>query len=103
MVQITFGLQTHQLPEKEEDLVVLAKKMQIEGKTPKKLSINLMKAYESHTSFVGNIFSMMFGTYISFFLDSAPAPTIVLVMTIIFLAALVKKQFMVSFNSTFQQ
>jgi len=49
------------------------------------------------------IFSMMFGTYISFFLDSAPAPTIVLVMTIIFLAALVKKQFMVSFNSTFQQ
>ena len=49
------------------------------------------------------IFSMMFGTYISFFLDSAPAPTIVLVMTIIFLAALVKKQYMVGFNSTFQQ
>ncbi|MDA8803621.1 metal ABC transporter permease [Amylibacter sp.] len=49
------------------------------------------------------IFSMMFGTYISFFLDSAPAPTIVLVMTIVFLAALVKKQYMVSFNSTFQQ
>ena len=49
------------------------------------------------------IFSMMFGTCISFFLDSAPAPTIVLVMTIIFLAALVKKQYMVSFNSTFQQ
>jgi len=48
------------------------------------------------------IFSMMFGTYISFFLDSAPAPTIVLVMTIIFLAALIKKQYMVSFNSTFQ-
>lgn len=49
------------------------------------------------------IISMMFGTYISFFLDSAPAPTIVLVMTIIFLAALIKKQYMVSFNSTFQQ
>ena len=49
------------------------------------------------------IFSMMFGTYISFFLDSAPAPTIVLVMTIIFLAALIKKQYMGSFNSTFQQ
>ena len=49
------------------------------------------------------IFSMMFGIYISFFLDSAPAPTIVLVMTIIFLAALIKKQYMVSFNSTFQQ
>lgn len=49
------------------------------------------------------IISMMFGTYISFFLDSAPAPTIVLVMTIIFLAALIKKQYMVSFKSTFQQ
>jgi glutamate-ammonia-ligase adenylyltransferase len=59
-VQITFGLQTHQLPEKEEDRVVLAKKMRIEGKTPKNLSINLMKVYETHTSFVGNIFSEQF-------------------------------------------
>jgi [glutamine synthetase] adenylyltransferase / [glutamine synthetase]-adenylyl-L-tyrosine phosphorylase len=59
-VQITFGLQTHQLPEKEEDRVVLAKKMRIKGKTPKRLSINLIKAYESHTSFVGNIFSEQF-------------------------------------------
>jgi [glutamine synthetase] adenylyltransferase / [glutamine synthetase]-adenylyl-L-tyrosine phosphorylase len=59
-VQITFGLQTHQLPEKEEDRVVLAKKMRIKGKTPKQLSINLMKVYETHTSFVGNIFSEQF-------------------------------------------
>jgi [glutamine synthetase] adenylyltransferase / [glutamine synthetase]-adenylyl-L-tyrosine phosphorylase len=59
-VQITFGLQTHQLPEKEEDRVVLAKKMRIKGNTPKSLSINLMKVYESHTSFVGNIFSEQF-------------------------------------------
>ena len=36
--------------------------------------------------------SMLFGTYISFFLDSAPAPTIVLVMTILFITALAKKQ-----------
>ena len=36
--------------------------------------------------------SMLSGTYISFFLDSAPAPTIVLVMTILFITALAKKQ-----------
>ena len=59
-VQITFGLQTHQLPEKEEDRVVLAKKMWIEGKTPKEQSINLMKIYEYHTSFVGKIFTEQF-------------------------------------------
>jgi [glutamine synthetase] adenylyltransferase / [glutamine synthetase]-adenylyl-L-tyrosine phosphorylase len=59
-VQITFGLQTHQLPEKEESRVVLAKKMRIEGKTPKEQSINLMKVYEYHTSFVGKIFSEQF-------------------------------------------
>ena len=45
------------------------------------------------------IFSMLFGTYISFFLDSAPAPTIVLVLTIIFLAALVRKQYIINYNS----
>ena len=45
------------------------------------------------------IFSMSFGTYISFFLDSAPAPTIVLVLTIIFLAALVRKQYIINYNS----
>jgi len=37
------------------------------------------------------IFSMMVGTYLSFFIDSAPAPTIILVMTIIFITALIKK------------
>ena len=45
------------------------------------------------------IFSKLFGTYISFFLDSAPAPTIVLVLTIIFLAALVRKQYIINYNS----
>lgn len=43
--------------------------------------------------------SMLFGTYISFFLDSAPAPTIVLVMTILFITALVKKQINISRSS----
>ena len=59
-VQITFGLQTHQLPENDEDRVVLAKKMRIEGKTMEELLVNLMKVYESHTSFVGKIYSEQF-------------------------------------------
>lgn len=36
--------------------------------------------------------SMVIGTYLSFFIDSAPAPTIILVMTALFIAAFVKKQ-----------
>ncbi len=35
--------------------------------------------------------TMMTGTYLSFFLDSAPAPTIVLVLTIIFVAAFLRR------------
>lgn len=35
------------------------------------------------------MFASFFGVYLSFFIDSAPAPTIVLLMTIIFLAAFV--------------
>ncbi|MDA7946482.1 MAG: metal ABC transporter permease [Hyphomicrobiaceae bacterium] len=36
--------------------------------------------------------STFFGTYLSFFLDSAPAPTIVLLMTIIFIAVFIVQQ-----------
>jgi manganese/iron transport system permease protein len=35
--------------------------------------------------------SMLLGTYTSFFLDSAPAPTIVLVLTAVFIAAFVRR------------
>jgi manganese/iron transport system permease protein len=35
--------------------------------------------------------AMMLGTYASFFLDSAPAPTIVLILTIIFVGALLRR------------
>jgi manganese/iron transport system permease protein len=38
------------------------------------------------------MFSMLFGTYASFFLDSAPAPTVILVLTAIFLLAFVRRQ-----------
>jgi len=36
--------------------------------------------------------SMLAGTYASFFLDSAPAPTIILIMTALFIAAFVRRQ-----------
>jgi manganese/iron transport system permease protein len=36
--------------------------------------------------------SMLLGTYASFFLDSAPAPTIILIMTAMFIAALIRRQ-----------
>lgn len=59
-VQITFGLQTHKIPESAADRAVLARKMRIGGNTKDELSGNLMKVYESHTSFVGNFFSNQF-------------------------------------------
>jgi len=35
--------------------------------------------------------SMLLGTYASFFIDSAPAPTIILIMTAIFIAAFITR------------
>lgn len=37
--------------------------------------------------------AMLTGTYLSFFIDSAPAPTIVLVLTALFIVAFVRRQF----------
>ena len=53
-------MQTHKLPETIQDRAVLARKMHIEGQTKEELVTNLMKAYESHTAFVGKIFSEQF-------------------------------------------
>ncbi|MCF6443987.1 metal ABC transporter permease [Nereida sp. MMG025] len=36
--------------------------------------------------------SMLAGTYLSFFIDSAPAPTIILIQTLIFIVAFVRRQ-----------
>ena len=38
--------------------------------------------------------SMLLGTYASFFLDSAPAPTIILIMTVLFIVAFIRRQIM---------
>ena len=44
-VQITFGMQTHQIPDSNVDRAVLARKMRIKGKTVEELSKNLMSVY----------------------------------------------------------
>lgn len=36
--------------------------------------------------------SMLLGTYLSFFIDSAPAPTIVLILTAVFIVAFIRRQ-----------
>jgi len=36
--------------------------------------------------------SMLLGTYLSFFLDSAPAPTIILILTAVFVVAFIRRQ-----------
>ena len=38
--------------------------------------------------------SMLVGTYLSFYLDSAPAPTIVLILTAVFLTAFVRRNYL---------
>ncbi|MEP3034885.1 MAG: iron chelate uptake ABC transporter family permease subunit, partial [Pseudoruegeria sp.] len=43
--------------------------------------------------------SMLVGTYVSFFLDSAPAPTIVLILSSLFIIAFVRRQSIVRRNS----
>ena len=40
------------------------------------------------------MFSMLAGTYASFFLDSAPAPTIVLILTALFIIAFVRRLYL---------
>jgi manganese/iron transport system permease protein len=39
-----------------------------------------------------NMAAMLLGTYLSFFLDSAPAPTIILILTAVFIVAFVRRQ-----------
>jgi manganese/iron transport system permease protein len=39
-----------------------------------------------------NMGAMLTGTYLSFFLDSAPAPTIILILTAVFVLAFIRRQ-----------
>ena len=61
-VQISFGLQTHVLPEDEAQLAVLARKMRLDdsGENPKALSERLLGEFDRHTQFVGNMFANLF-------------------------------------------
>jgi len=49
---------------------------------------------------VVNLLAMLGGTYLSFFIDSAPAPTIILILTIVFIIALVRRRVLDSRHQT---
>jgi len=59
-VQISFGLQTHVLPDDETQLAVLARKMRLDGDGPKLLVKRLMSEFDRHTRFVGKMFANLF-------------------------------------------
>ncbi|MCH8156199.1 MAG: bifunctional [glutamate--ammonia ligase]-adenylyl-L-tyrosine phosphorylase/[glutamate--ammonia-ligase] adenylyltransferase [Nitrospinae bacterium] len=59
-VQISFGLQTHLLPEDEAQLSVLAHKMGLEGGSRKERAEKLLSEFDRHTRFVGELFSSLF-------------------------------------------
>jgi len=59
-VQISFGLQTHLLPQDDHQLAVLARKMNMEGDTPEALTKNLLMEFDSHREFVGGMFAGLF-------------------------------------------
>ena len=59
-VQISFGLQTHLLPEDEARLAILALKMGIEEISQEKLAEKLLFEFVRHTQFVGGLFSGLF-------------------------------------------
>ncbi|MFP7674424.1 metal ABC transporter permease [Marivita sp. S0852] len=50
-----------------------------------------------------NVAAMLAGTYLSFFLDSAPAPTIVLILTALFIVAFVRRQVLTRRASTLRR
>ncbi|MBO6858010.1 metal ABC transporter permease [Roseibium sp.] len=61
---------------------------------PGAIAFLLVRTFKSmlYVSVLVCMVSMVAGTYASFFLDSAPAPTIVLILTAVFIAAFVRRQ-----------
>ena len=61
--------------------------------TPGAIAFLLVRSFSAMlvASVAACLLSMLLGTYASFFLDSAPAPTIVLVLTAIFVAAFLRR------------
>ena len=59
-VQISFGLQTHTLPEDKFLLSVLALKMNIDGESIEELNKKLNSVFKRHTGFVSDIFLELF-------------------------------------------
>jgi glutamate-ammonia-ligase adenylyltransferase len=56
-VQMTFGLQTHSLPKKDDDIAILAKKMGYKANSKEELISQFNDDMNGHTNFVGNFFS----------------------------------------------
>ena len=59
-VQISFGMQTHVLPEDDHKLAVLSRKMGLNEAAPQELGKRLLEQFEFHTRFVGEMFSGLF-------------------------------------------
>ena len=59
-VQISYGLQTHVLPDDEAQLAALARKMGLRGSDPKELGAMLLERFQHHTRWVGEMFSGLF-------------------------------------------
>jgi manganese/iron transport system permease protein len=61
---------------------------------PGAIAFLLVRTFKSmlYVSVLVCMVSMVAGTYASFFLDSAPAPTIVLILTAVFIAAFARRQ-----------
>ncbi|WP_148252135.1 metal ABC transporter permease [Aidingimonas lacisalsi] len=64
--------------------------------TPGAIAFLLVRSFAHMliVSVVMCVVSMLAGTYLSFFLDSAPAPTIVLILTALFIVALVRRLYL---------
>lgn len=59
-IQISFGLQTHAIPSKKEDQIILAKKMGIKGTDQNNYAEMLLDEYQQHTQKVQKIFNDLF-------------------------------------------
>ena len=61
-IQMTFGLQTHSIPDDKKSQAALARKMGLKGDTPVELASALLEAYEHHTARVRTVYDKFFYT-----------------------------------------
>jgi glutamate-ammonia-ligase adenylyltransferase len=61
-IQMTYGLQTHTIPEDEASQASLARKMGLSGETQRELAAALIRAYDRHTAQVRSVYDKFFYT-----------------------------------------